>query len=158
MSDFKQAGRIATLPRLRCNEDRDREHELARHAQRTPLVLVIPCLVSELEQPALANMVSQLAGTPFLDTVVISLDRADEDGYRRALEYFRALRLRTLVLWNDGEEVASIIGEIGRLCSAWARGERGGRCGWHWGRSSPRKGQGPSPSSMPTWCPSSGRC
>ena len=129
MSDFKQAGRIATLPRLRCNEDRDREHELARHAQRTPLVLVIPCLVSELEQPALANMVGQLAGTPFLDTVVISLDRADEDGYRRALEYFRALRLRTLVLWNDGEEVAAIIREIeGAVLGLGPRGK--GRAVW----------------------------
>ncbi|HOC43650.1 MAG TPA: hypothetical protein PKJ99_11605 [Thermoanaerobaculales bacterium] len=112
MSDFKQAGRIATLPRLRCGEAAERERELVVHARRTPLVLVMPCLVTELDQPALATMVSELAATPYLDTVVISLDQADADGYARALDYFRGLRLRTLVIWNDAEEVAGIIREI----------------------------------------------
>jgi len=112
MTDFKQAGPIATLPRLRCHDQHEREAELAVHARRTPLALVMPCLVSELDQPALANMVSQLAGTPYLDTVVISLDRADHAGFLRAIDYFRALRLRTLVIWNDAEEVAAIIREI----------------------------------------------
>ena len=48
MSDFKQAGRIATLPRLRCGDGGERERELVLHARRTPLVLVmpVPCLQS----------------------------------------------------------------------------------------------------------------
>lgn len=112
MSDFKQSGTIVTLPRMRPGDEARREEELATHARRTPLALVVPCLVSELEQPALAGMVSKLAGAPFLDTVVISLDRADAAGYERALEYFRALRLRTMVVWNDAESVAAIIREI----------------------------------------------
>jgi glucosyl-3-phosphoglycerate synthase len=112
MSDFKQTGRIATLPRFRCGKEIEREQELVRHARRKSLVLVMPCLISELEQPALATMVRHLAGTPYLDTVVISLDRADADGYRRALDYFRVLKLRTLVVWNDAVEVAAIIREI----------------------------------------------
>lgn len=112
MSDFKQSGTIVTFPRLRPRDEAQREEELVTHARRTPLALVMPCLVSELEQPALAGMVARLAGTPYLDTVVISLDRADAAGYQRALEYFRALRLRTMVVWNDADAVAAIIREI----------------------------------------------
>ncbi len=112
MSDFKQSGTIVTFPRLRPRDETQREEELVTHARRTPLALVMPCLVSELEQPALAGMVARLAGTPYLDTVVISLDRADAAGYQRALEYFRALRLRTMVVWNDADPVAAIIREI----------------------------------------------
>ncbi|MGV8042234.1 MAG: glycosyl transferase [Thermoanaerobaculaceae bacterium] len=112
MSDFKQSGTIVTFPRLRPRDEAQREDELVTHARRTPLALVMPCLVSELEQPALAGMVARLAGTPYLDTVVISLDRADAAGYERALEYFRALHLRTMVVWNDAEAVAGIIREI----------------------------------------------
>lgn len=129
MSDFKQAGRIATLPRLSCGEVTERERELVLHARRTPLVLVMPCLVTELEQPALANIVSELAGTPYLDTVVVSLDRADAAGFERAVGYFRDLRLRTLVIWNDAEEVAAIVHEIeGAVLSIGARGK--GRAVW----------------------------
>lgn len=129
MSDFKQSGRIATLPRLSCGEVTERERELVLHARRTPLFLVMPCLVTELEQPALANIVSQLAGTPYLDTVVISLDRADAAGFERAVDYFRDLRLRTLVIWNDAEEVAAIVREIeAAVLSIGARGK--GRAVW----------------------------
>lgn len=112
MSDFKQSGAIVTFPRLRPRDEAQREEELVMHARRTPLALVIPCLVSELEQPALAGMVDRLAATPYLDTVVISLDRADQAGFRQALEYFRALRLRAMVVWNDAETIAGIIREI----------------------------------------------
>jgi len=114
MTDFFQRGPITTLPRLVRDATRQIEGELAAYARRNPVALLIPCLVSELEQPALARMVAELAGTPYLDTVVISLDRADEAGYRAALEYFRDLKVRTVVVWNDAEPIAAIIAEIER--------------------------------------------
>jgi len=46
-------------------------------------------------------MVAELARVPYLDTVVISLDRSDEDGFRRAKDYFKPLRQRTVILWNE---------------------------------------------------------
>ncbi len=112
MSDFHQRGPIITLPRLVGDESRHVEAEVAALAQHNPVALLIPCLVSELDQPALARMVAELAGTPYLETVVISLDRADQDGYRRAREYFRDLRVRTVVVWNDAEAIAAIVAEI----------------------------------------------
>lgn len=112
MSDFHQRGPITTLPRLFAGDLEARERELTFFARRVPLTLVIPCLVSEMDQPALARMVQELAKAPYLDTVVISLDRADEAGFKRARAYFRALRRRTVVLWNDGPTVQKIRGEI----------------------------------------------
>ena len=112
MGDFHQRGPITTLPRLTAGSLESREKELSFFARRVPLTLVIPCLVGEMDQPALLGMVKELAETPYLDTVVISLDRADEAGYQRARTYFRALRHRTVVLWNDGPAIRQIRDEI----------------------------------------------
>ncbi len=66
---------------------------------------------------------------PYLDAVVISLDRADEAGYRKSLEYFRRMKRRTVVLWNDGPGVTAL---LSRLAENDLRlGERGkGRACW----------------------------
>jgi len=70
-----------------------------------------------------------VAKSPYLDTVLISLDQADEDGYRRALEYFRRLNRRTVVLWNDGPGVQALIDKLAE--NDLRLGERGkGRACW----------------------------
>ncbi|HVN75120.1 MAG TPA: hypothetical protein VMT19_02300 [Thermoanaerobaculaceae bacterium] len=112
MSDFHQRGPITTLPRLAGRDTDAVERELAFFARRNPLTLVIPCLVSELEQPALAGMVEELARAPYLSSAVVSLDQADADGYQRARKYFRALDHRVVVLWNDGPAIKQIRDEI----------------------------------------------
>ncbi len=128
MSDFHQQGPVTTLPRLVDQDLELREAELARHARATPLTLVIPCLVSELDQPALAGMVAELRRAPYLDTVLVSLDRADEAGYQRALAYFRALERRTVVLWNDSPAVTAIRDEVEANVGALPAGK--GRAVW----------------------------
>ncbi|MFI5143911.1 MAG: glycosyl transferase [Thermoanaerobaculales bacterium] len=114
MSDFHQRGPITTLPRFSANDLEAREKELSFFARRVPLTLVVPCLVSEMEQPALRGMVEELAKAPYLDTVVISLDRAEEAGYKQARTYFRALKHRVVVLWNDGPPIRELRDEIER--------------------------------------------
>ncbi len=108
MSDFQQRGPITTIPRLIDRDLAEREADLVTFTRTKPLALMIPCLVSELDQPALAGMVAEIARVPYLDTVVISLDRADEDGYRRAREYFRPLRKRTVILWNEAPRIQEL--------------------------------------------------
>ncbi len=112
MSDFQQRGPITTLPRLVWQDLEQREREITGFALHTPVALIIPCLASEMDQPALAGMVAELARVPYLDSVVVSLDRADDVAYRRALGYFRALRQRTIVLWNDAPAVLALKEEI----------------------------------------------
>jgi len=112
MTDFYQRGPITTLPRLMPRDTEETDHELLFFARRTPLTLVIPCLVGELDQPALAGMVRELAKVPYIGSVLVSLDRANEEGYQRARTYFRALRHRTVVLWNDGPPLVQLREEI----------------------------------------------
>ena len=112
MSDFHQSGPITTLPRLSDRPLEQVEADLRSFSQATPLALVIPSLISELEQPALAGMMREIAQVPYLDTLVVSLDRADEAGYRRALEYFRASHQRTVVVWNDAPAMQDLLRDI----------------------------------------------
>lgn len=112
MSDFHQRGPITTLPRLVRRDLATHEQQLARFALATPLVLVIPCLATELEQEALPGILAELNHAPFIDTLLISLDRADAAGYSRALEYFGKQTSRTVVLWNDAEEIQRLVHEI----------------------------------------------
>lgn len=112
MSDFHQRGPITTIPRFGIRDLAAQEHELTRFASSTPLVLIIPCLVSELDQPALAGILAELNQVPYLDTMLISLDRADAVGYARALEYFANQRCRTVVLWNNAESMQQLVHEI----------------------------------------------
>jgi glucosyl-3-phosphoglycerate synthase len=108
MSDFQQRGPITTIPRFANQELELKEEQIKAFSEQTPIALVIPCLVTEMDQPALAGMVAELAQVRYLDSVVISLDRSDEEGYRRAKEYFRPLRQRTVVLWNDSPELTEL--------------------------------------------------
>lgn len=129
MSDFHQSGPVTTLTRLGSRPLVEIEEAVARHTRRARAALLIPCLVSEMDRPALARICDEVKQSPFLDTVMISLDRADADGYKRALEYFRRLERRTVVLWNDGPGVLALEEKL--AASDLRLGERGkGRACW----------------------------
>jgi glucosyl-3-phosphoglycerate synthase len=70
--------------------------------------LVLPSLYSELEGPALRNIVTELAKVPYLEQIVIGLDQANEEQYRHALEYFSDLPQHVRVLWNDGPRLQAL--------------------------------------------------
>jgi len=129
MSDFSQHGPITTLTRLGSRPLVELEDAIVRHTRRNSVALLMPCLVSELERPALLRICDEIAKVPYLDTVLISLDRADEAGYRAALEYFRRLKRRTVVLWNDGPGVKALLEKLTK--ADLVLGERGkGRACW----------------------------
>jgi len=129
MSDFQQSGSITTLTRLGSRPLVELEDAISRHTKRDRTALLIPSLVTEMDRPALERICDEVAKAPYLDTVLISLDRADEDGYRRALEYFRRLNRRTVVLWNDGPGMRALIDKLEE--NDLHLGERGkGRACW----------------------------
>lgn len=129
MSDFHQSGSITTLTRLGSRPLVELEDAITRHTKRNRAALLIPCLITELDRPALAQICDEVAKAAYLDTVLISLDRADEEGYRRALEYFRRLNRRTVVLWNDSPGVNALLEKL--AANDLAPGERGkGRACW----------------------------
>lgn len=108
MADFHQNGNVATLHNFRNVSAEALERELEVIAATRRITLILPSLYSELEGPALEHIVSELQGARFINHVVIGLDRADEQQYRRARKFFSRLPQEHTVLWNDGPRLRAI--------------------------------------------------
>lgn len=129
MSDFYQGGVITTMHNLVNRPVEDLEAELRTFNQKRPLTLVLPCLYSELEGPAMGPILEILKELPYLTQIIIGLDRADEQQYRAARAFFGALPQRHRVLWNDGPRMQAIHQrleqeglaphELGKGCNVW---------------------------------------
>ncbi|MEE3071227.1 MAG: glycosyl transferase, partial [Pseudomonadota bacterium] len=101
MADFHQNGHIATLHNLRAKSPEAMSHELATFAEDRKITLILPCLYSELELPAINNIVDELSQVPYLHRIIIGLDRADADQYAHAVKFFSRLPQQHVVIWND---------------------------------------------------------
>ncbi len=108
MSDFFQNGRIATLHNLGDRPLEAMEAELNEWRSKTPMCLVLPCLYSELQGPALENIIQELSKVTYLDEIIIGLDRATEEEFEHAKEFFSRLPQRHHILWNDGPRLKAI--------------------------------------------------
>jgi len=108
MADFHQNGHVATLHNLRSTKPGTLERELEVLSAHRKITLILPSLYSELEGPALANIVEELAGARFIDHIVIGLDRASEEEYRKARKFFSVLPQPHSILWNDGPRLRAI--------------------------------------------------
>ncbi|SVB62142.1 uncharacterized protein METZ01_LOCUS214996, partial [marine metagenome] len=112
VADFFQNGVIATLHDLGRRPTADLEQELKFWSTDQPMSLVIPCLMSDLDSPALQRIVDQLAAVSYLDEVVIGLDRAGAGDFTRARKTFSRLGQHHRVLWNDGPRLTAIRDEL----------------------------------------------
>jgi glucosyl-3-phosphoglycerate synthase len=108
MADFYQNGIITTLHNLHQRSLQDLEDELRSFKKKRPMALVLPSLYSELEGLALPNIVEELTQVDYLEQIVIGLDRATEDEYRKALKFFEPLGNNLKLLWNDGPRLQAI--------------------------------------------------
>ena len=108
MADFAQNGIIGTLHDLRNRSTEDLEAELVRFSAETPMSLLLPCLYSELEGPAMGPIVEELAEIPYLSEIIIGLDRANEEQFNAARRFFDKLPQNYVVLWNDGTRLRHV--------------------------------------------------
>ena len=108
MGDFYQNGIITTLHNLSDRPVEVLDKELLEFSKQRPLGLILPSLYSELETEALPAIVRELVNVPYLSEIVIGLDRADEQQYRHALEFFDQLPQHHRVLWNDGPRLQAL--------------------------------------------------
>jgi glucosyl-3-phosphoglycerate synthase len=105
VGDFHQTGVISTLPRFHTANHERLEQELERVATARPITLVLPSLVSELDRPALSRIVNELKEVRYLHQIVLSLDNADAEGFRRAKDFFAVLPQDVRIIWNAGDRV-----------------------------------------------------
>ena len=108
MADFHQTGAVATLHRLVGYDYSEVERRLVHFSSSRRITLILPSLFSELETPALANILDHLSEVPYLDQIVIGLDRADSEQFKHARNYFSRLPQDHVVIWNDGPAMGEI--------------------------------------------------
>ncbi len=108
MSDFFQNGAITTLHRLTEGRLAEMEKELVSFSSQRPMGLVLPSLFSELEGPALKNIVDEISKVPYLNEIIIGLDNASEEQFQYAREFFSVLPQKHKILWNDGPRLREL--------------------------------------------------
>jgi glucosyl-3-phosphoglycerate synthase len=112
MSDFHQNGPVTALPRLVDRPVAELESKIQRLSVRFPVALVIPMIPQEMDRPALAGILSELVAVGYIDTLVISLNRASHDDYLRAVEYFKPYPGRKVIVWSESEAVSGFLSEM----------------------------------------------
>ena len=109
MSDFYQNGVIATLHKLGRQDLESIERRLLLHAQSVKGALVLPCLYTEIEGPAMGKIVEQLAQVRYLEEIVVALGTADRRQFENARRFFQPLGERCRILWIEGPRVQEFI-------------------------------------------------
>ncbi|MEL7211080.1 MAG: glycosyl transferase [Pseudomonadota bacterium] len=108
MVDFHQSGNIATLHDLRTRSVDEMTYELETFAQTRKMSLILPCLYSELETDAMPRILSELSKVTYLHRIIIGLDRANEDEFRHARDFFKGLNQNHIVIWNDSPRMLEL--------------------------------------------------
>ena len=103
MSDFAQTGLICTLQRLNDQHLGALEEELVELARARPIALVLPCHAADLERPAFAAILRELAGATVLREIVLSINGiAAEEFAERFGDRLTAPLARSIsLLFND---------------------------------------------------------
>jgi glucosyl-3-phosphoglycerate synthase len=112
MADFWQHGPITVLQRLRDRSVEDIEKEITSIARRRKIVLLLPALFSEFETPAMPTIIAELGKVNYLQAVILSLDNANEDEFKKAREIMSSLTCPVKVVWHDGPGMQSLYQEL----------------------------------------------
>lgn len=115
MSDFYQTGVISTLHRL-VSPEVDRverlEAALKRYGRTLPVGLLLPCLYSELDTPAMPAILEELKKVKYLREIVVALGRADRSEFERAREFFSGLPTEKRILWIESPRIEPLFREL----------------------------------------------
>jgi len=112
MSDYHQGGSVATLHNLTQRSVEELEDELVAFSKVRPMGLLLPSLYSELETEAMPQILSEVKKIPYLNQIVVGLDRANRDQYREALRFFESLPQHHRILWNDGPRLRALDADL----------------------------------------------
>ena len=108
MSDFFQSGIITTLHQLGQPSLERMETELAGFAKTRPIALVLPALYSEFERPAMPAIVQELTKVKYLNEVVLALDQATEDDFKRVHEIMAPIPAEVKIIHNKGKRIGEV--------------------------------------------------
>ena len=88
MSDYFQNGVITTFHRLGEVNIKRLEGQLKQFSQRRPIALILPSLYREFASGALQNIMKILKNTSYFNQIVLCLDRANPEQYKKVKDHF----------------------------------------------------------------------
>jgi glucosyl-3-phosphoglycerate synthase len=122
MTDFHQEGIITTVHALYDSFDRNEylvnlERKLEKHSRKRRIILLLPSLFSEIENPAVIDRIlDSIDKVRYLHGVVVALGGTTEEShFLQAREYFGKLsnsKRFVRVVWVDGPRIQQIFQEI----------------------------------------------
>jgi glucosyl-3-phosphoglycerate synthase len=112
MSDFHQFGPVTALPRLRDVSVDGLEHAILHYTTRSPVSLVLPMIPEEMGRPALGRILDELCEVPYLDSLVVALNRATNDDYERTRAYFARYPGRLVTLWCEAPAIRGFMDDM----------------------------------------------
>jgi glucosyl-3-phosphoglycerate synthase len=124
VADFAQTGPICTLQQLNETHLPAIERELETLSIRKPIALVVPCLGSDLREPALRHLVEEIRKAGSLQQIVLSVNGADDTDIEQARALLDTLPQRMRFLWNDRPTARELLsrwpGAGGKGLNVWA--------------------------------------
>jgi glucosyl-3-phosphoglycerate synthase len=108
--DYKQE-LITTIHDFGCDLDL-LETQMIGLSERSPTAVIIPALYEELERPALTVIRDCLRDCSFIKTIIVSLYADTAQQYAQAVGFFDSLLQPTLVIWENGKRVISILDRL----------------------------------------------
>ncbi|MBN1627505.1 MAG: glycosyl transferase [Deltaproteobacteria bacterium] len=112
MSDFSQNGVITTLQKLKDRPVKDINGELKKISKKRKMVLLLPALVTEFDRDAMSTIIKELMDVRYLHKIVLSLDRADENQFRKVKEIMSPLPSDVRIVWHDGPRIKALLKEL----------------------------------------------
>lgn len=107
MSDFFQNGVIATFHKLGKINLKKLETDLKEFSKIRPISLVLPSLYREFSSGALPNIMKVLKKVHYLDQIVLCLDQANTEQFKKVKSHFRDVK-KLIILWNDGPRMKEL--------------------------------------------------
>ena len=107
MSDYFQNGVITTFHKLGEVKIKYLEGELKEFTKRRPVALILPSLYREFASGALQNIMKILKNTNYFNQIVLCLDRANAEQFKKVKNHFAPYK-RFSIVWNDGPRMKKI--------------------------------------------------
>ncbi len=108
MSDFIQNRKITNLQMINNRSLIDIESEIETYSYDRKITLLLPALYSEFESEAMPRIVKQLEGIPYLQRIVLSLDRASAEQFAAVKRLFANFSCDVKIIWQDSPQVKSL--------------------------------------------------
>jgi len=112
MADFSQNGVITTLQKLRDRPIKDLDRELKTISKKRKMVLLLPALSTEFKGAAIHRIIKELMEVKYLYKIVLSLDQADKNQFKKIKDTMSPLPTEVKIVWNDGFRIKALLKEL----------------------------------------------